>query len=135
VIASALVAGVVFGVGLVISGMSDPRNIIGFLDVAGDWNPALALVMAAAIAVHAPVVAAVRRRRAPLFDDRFHWPTAIAIDARLVAGAAIFGVGWGLSGYCPGPALVATGSGEASVLVFVACLVVGHAIASAIIDR
>ncbi len=120
-----VVAGVLFALGLVISGMTTPAKISAFLDIGGAWDPSLAFVMAAAIGVHAPLVRLVRGRRAPLFDTAFHWPTKHTIDPALVGGAAIFGVGWGLSGYCPGPALVSLGTGATPVLVFVAAMAAG----------
>ena len=121
----ALLTGVIFGVGLLISGMATPAKVFAFLDVGGAWDPALAFVMAGAIGVHAPLVWLARRRRAPLFAATFHWPTVRGIDPALIAGAAIFGVGWGISGYCPGPALVSLGTGTTSILVFVGALLVG----------
>jgi len=117
-----LVAGALFGAGLVVSGMTDPRNVIGFLDFSGHWNPRLIAVMAGAVVVYAgmlrllgPIVRGVRPL--PARDNR--------VDARLVLGAAIFGVGWGLSGYCPGPAIVSLGSGARGALAFVAAMIVG----------
>jgi uncharacterized membrane protein YedE/YeeE len=121
----ALVAGLVFGAGLLLSGMTDPKNVLGFLDVLGDWNPRLAFVMAGAIGVHAPISAWVRRRGKPLLAARLWIPTRRDIDAALVGGAALFGVGWGISGYCPGPSLVALPSARAGVVVFVVALVIG----------
>jgi uncharacterized membrane protein YedE/YeeE len=121
----ALASGLLFGVGLLLSGMTDPKNVLGFLDVLGDWNPRLAFVMAGAIGVHAPIVAWVRRRGTPLLAASLLIPTRRDIDAALVVGAALFGVGWGISGYCPGPSLVALPSARAGVVVFVAALVVG----------
>jgi uncharacterized protein len=121
----ALASGLVFGVGLLLSGMIDPKNIVGFLDVFGDWNPRLMFVMAGAIAVHAPFVAWVRRRGTPLLAADLSIPTRRDIDAALVVGAAMFGVGWGISGFCPGPSLVALPSARAGVVVFVVALVIG----------
>ncbi len=121
----AALIGVLFGIGLLISGMTDPGKVTSFLDVTGAWDPALAFVMAGAIGVHAPFVWLARRRKAPLFDGVFHWPTLRAIDPALIAGAAIFGVGWGISGYCPGPALVSVGTGATPILVFVGAMLVG----------
>lgn len=118
-------SGLVFGAGLLLSGMTDPKNVLGFLDVFGDWNPRLLFVMAGAIAVHAPIVAWVRRRGAPLLAARLLIPTRRDIDAALLGGAALFGVGWGISGYCPGPSLVALPSARAGVVVFVVALVIG----------
>jgi len=131
----AALAGALFGVGLLVSGMADPANVLGFLDVTRAWNPALAFVMAGAIAVYAPVVWLVRARRAPLLDSAFHWPTPTKIDVPLVAGAALFGVGWGLVGYCPGPAIVSLGSGAADVVIFVAAMVAGGAVVRVIAKR
>jgi uncharacterized membrane protein YedE/YeeE len=126
--ALAAIAGAVFAIGLAVGGMTVPAKVTGFLDVGGAWDPTLAFVMAGAIAVYAPIARIVQRRRRPLVAERFHWPTLRAIDARLVAGAAIFGIGWGLSGYCPGPALTSIGSGATGVLVFVAAMIAGIAI-------
>jgi uncharacterized protein len=125
---AAAAAGALFALGLVISGMTDPAKVIGFLDVGGAWDPALAFVMGAALAVYAPVAWLAKQRRHPVFDTRFHLPQDSRIDRRLLAGAAIFGVGWGLSGYCPGPALVSVTSGTGA-LGFVAAMVLGMALA------
>jgi uncharacterized membrane protein YedE/YeeE len=125
---TAALAGALFALGLVISGMVDPNRVTAFLDVTGDWDPTLAFVMAGAILLHAPLARLVRARRAPLFDARFHLPATSAIDLRLIAGAALFGVGWGLSGYCPGPALVRLGTGALPVLVFIGAMIAGIAI-------
>ena len=125
--ALAIVAGGVFGAGLVLSGMTTPRNVIGFLDVTHGWSawrPNLALVMAAAIAVYAPVAAIMRSRRRALFAP-LAWPTPTKIDGKLVGGAALFGIGWGLAGYCPGPALIASAAGSPAALGFVAAMAVG----------
>ena len=112
-----LTAGAVFGWGLVIAQMTDPRRIFGFLDVCGKWDPRLACVMLGAIAVHAPFVFWLRRRGKPFLADRLSFPSKTGIDRRLICGAAIFGIGWGLGGYCPGPAIVAASrSGSAAVL-------------------
>ncbi|MDQ3031196.1 MAG: YeeE/YedE family protein [Myxococcota bacterium] len=119
---AALAAGLLFGVGLVVSGMTVPAKVIGFLDFAGAWDPTLMFVMAGAIAVHAVVYRLVRRRASPLFADAFQVPTRKDIDARLVLGAAIFGVGWGLGGYCPGPAVSSLVTGSLSPLAFVAAM-------------
>jgi uncharacterized membrane protein YedE/YeeE len=121
----AISSGFTFGVGLLLSGMTDPKNILGFLDLFGDWNPRLAFVMIGAIAVHAPIVAWIRRRGAPLLPVGLSIPTRRDLDAGLIGGAALFGIGWGISGYCPGPSLVALASAQPGVVVFVAALVVG----------
>src|SRR5690606_20873265 len=117
------VAGVIFSIGLVVGGMTVPANVIGFLDVTGDWRPALMFVMVGAIAVHAVVYHLIKGRRSPIFGERFALPTRRDLDRRLLAGAAIFGVGWGLGGYCPGPGVTATMSGSVSALVFVGSMV------------
>lgn len=122
---AALVAGALFGAGLVISGMTDPAKVRGFLDLAGRWDPSLALVMAGAIAVHLPLARLVLRRRAPLFAGAFDLPQRKDIDRRLVFGAALFGVGWGLAGVCPGPAIVSLGAGSAAPVVFVVAMIGG----------
>ena len=127
-------AGVLFALGLALSGMTDPARVTGFLDVRGAWDPTLAFVMAGAILAHAPVVRLIRRRSAPAFDTRFHWPRLTRIDAALVVGAAVFGVGWGLSGYCPGPALVSLGGGARGVVVFVAAMLAGIAATRALLN-
>lgn len=141
----AALSGLVFGLGLIISGMTDPSKIVGFLDVAGvrgHWDPSLALVMAGALAVHAPAVRLVLRR--PLLANSFvgperstiaspgsaeacstPWGVRSTIDRQLVIGAVIFGIGWGLAGYCPGPGLVAASARSGGALTFVAAMVVG----------
>ena len=121
----ALVAGLVFGIGLIVSGMSNPAKVIGFLDLAGKWDPSLALVMAGAIAVSfVPFQLAARRSRSVL-GEPMRLPTASDIDRRLVLGALTFGAGWGLAGYCPGPALASLLSGSAKPVVFVAAMIGG----------
>lgn len=114
-VVSALVCGAIFGVGLCLSGMTDPRNVLAFLDVAGHWSPNLAGVMLGAIAVHAVWLRVTGEAK----------PIRTGIDAPLLVGAAIFGVGWGLAGYCPGPALVSLGSGALGVIVFVIAIELG----------
>lgn len=123
--ASALAAGLVFGLGLAVAGMTDPAKVQGFLDVSGAWDPSLAFVMIGAIAVHAALGWLVRRRQAPLFVRRFALPTRSDLDPRLIGGAALFGVGWGLGGICPGPGLVDLGSGILPALVFVIAMALG----------
>lgn len=119
------VSGLLFGVGLLLGGMADPNNVLGFLDVFGDWNPKLAFVMAGAIGAHAPFNAWIRSRGAPLLAAKLMIPSRNDLDAPLLAGAALFGVGWGLSGYCPGPSLVALPTAQIGVVVFVAAFVAG----------
>jgi hypothetical protein len=112
-----LVSGVVFGLGLVVSQMTEPARILGFLDVFGKWDPSLMFVMAGAIGVHAPFVFWLRRHGKPLLASRLSIPVEARVDAKLVIGSALFGLGWGLGGYCPGPAVVAaTRNGSAAIL-------------------
>jgi len=124
---AALLTGTLFGVGLVLSGMTDPANVIGFLDLTGAWDPSLAFVMGGAVLVYMIVwrASAGLRARAPLLAPTFQLPTRTDLDPPLVLGAAVFGVGWGLVGFCPGPALVGAGSGLTTALVFVAAMLVG----------
>ncbi len=122
---SAIGAGLVFGVGLGLAGMTQPAKVIAFLDVFGAWDPSLAFVMIGAIAVHFGLARSIRRRERPLLDTRFHLPTATRADAQLVVGSAVFGVGWGLGGYCPGPAIVTLGSGALAAFVFVGAMALG----------
>ncbi len=118
-------AGILFGIGLIIAGMIDPAKVLNFLDVAGTWDPSLAFVMAGAIAVTASGYWLVGKRDRPLLDPAFHWPAARDIDARLLVGAAAFGVGWGLVGLCPGPAIASLVIAAAPTFAFIAALVVG----------
>lgn len=122
---AAFAAGAIFALGLALSGMVKPAKVVGFLDVAGDWDASLAFVMMGAIAVHAVAHRLILRRRAPLFDEAFHLPTRRDLDRRLLTGAAIFGIGWGLGGYCPGPGIVAASSGALAALVFVVGMTAG----------
>jgi len=124
-ILTSLLAGLVFGLGLILSGMSDPAKVLGFLDLAGPWDPSLALVMVGAIAVGLVAFAIARRRGTTLLGLSLKLPTARHIDRRLVGGSLLFGAGWGLAGFCPGPALVAFGMGELKAVVFVAAMLVG----------
>lgn len=121
--------GLVFGLGLVIAGMSDPAKVLNFLDIGaiptGGWDPSLAFVMAGAIAVTYVGFRLVLRRSQPIFDERFHLPTARDIEARIIAGPAIFGIGWGLAGFCPGPAFTALTTGGNAALMFVAAMLAG----------
>ena len=120
---AALATGTLFGAGLVLSGMTLPSKVIGFLDAfGGQWDPSLALVLGGAIAVHAVVYRLIRGRRSPLIAERWSLPTRRDIDSRLLFGASLFGIGWGLGGFCPGPGLVSLVSGSASSLVFVATM-------------
>jgi uncharacterized membrane protein YedE/YeeE len=122
---AALAAGLLFGVGLVVSGMTQPQKVLGFLDVFGRFDPSLMLVMVGAIAVHALAYRWKAGRSAPLFSPAFVVPTRRDIDAKLLLGAAIFGLGWGLGGYCPGPGIVSLPAGGLSALVFVGAMLTG----------
>jgi hypothetical protein len=122
---AALLSGLVFGLGLVVSGMTDPAKVHAFLDLFGKWDPSLAFVMAGAIGVHAALRPFVLRRASPMFATRFDVPLLRAIDGRLVAGAAIFGIGWGLGGVCPGPAIVCVGNFGIGPLAFVGAMALG----------
>ena len=123
----AFVAGLLFAAGLVLGGMTNPAKVLGFLDVAGAWDPSLAFVMGGAIAVFAPSYWRMARRSGSLLGDPMHLPTHSTIDARLLVGAALFGVGWGLAGYCPGPALVSTMSLGRDALIVATAMLVGMA--------
>jgi len=121
-------AGLLFGFGLIVSGMANPAKVLGFLDIAGRWEPSLALVMAGANAVGLAGFAVAGKRTATLLGTPMMLPTARMIDRRLVAGSVIFGIGWGIAGFCPGPALVALGAGHLKALVFVAAMIAGMGI-------
>jgi uncharacterized protein len=124
-----VVAGVLFGIGLAISGMADPEKVLNFLDLTGTWDPSLAFVMVGAIAVTALGFALVTRRSAPVLEARFELPAKSPVDIRLVTGAAVFGIGWGLGGYCPGPAIASLALGASGTLVFVPAMLAGIALA------
>ena len=125
---TAFVSGLLFGAGLILSGMSNPAKVLAFLDVAGTWDPSLLFVMVGAILVAALAFRYARTRVRPLFGHRIHVPGAGRIDIPLVLGSVTFGIGWGLVGYCPGPALTALAVGGRSTLLFVAAMVAGMAI-------
>jgi uncharacterized membrane protein YedE/YeeE len=125
---SALTAGVLFGLGLTVSHMIDPAKVLGFLDIAGDWDPSLAFVMLGALTVVTPTYALSSRLRAPLCGVDFATPPGTRVDRRLIVGALLFGVGWGLVGYCPGPALASVGIGGGKALLFVAAMLIGMAL-------
>ena len=122
---TALIAGVLFGAGLLLSGMTDPANVLGFLDVAGEWRPALAFVMGGAVLAAAPAFYYVRRHGRTPRGLPVELPDRTLINTRLVLGSSIFGIGWGLSGICPGPGLVLLTSGSAPALVFIAAVIAG----------
>ncbi|MFW8594315.1 DUF6691 family protein [Cribrihabitans neustonicus] len=122
----ALLSGLVFGLGLILSGMANPAKVLNFLDLFGTWDPSLAFVMGGAIAITAPGFALLTRNlQKPLFDSQFRIPTRTDLDPKLLTGAALFGVGWGLGGFCPGPALTALPIGATGTLIFVPFMLAG----------
>lgn len=125
---SSFVAGLVFGLGLLLSGMANPEKVLGFLDLAGAWDPSLALVMAGAILVGVVAFALARGRHVSLLGFDMRLPGEGGITTRLVVGSLLFGAGWGLAGFCPGPGIVALGAGELKAVVFVVAMVAGMAL-------
>ena len=124
-LASALGAGFLFGTGLWVSGMANPKKVLGFLDITGDWDASLMLVMGGAVAVTVVTFRIVLNRKKPLIEEKFEVPSRKDIDLPLVAGAAIFGTGWGIGGYCPGPAITALSTLSLESVIFVAAMIVG----------
>lgn len=120
-----LLSGLIFGAGLLVSGMAQPAKVVAFLDVAGDWDPSLAFVMLGAIAVHFGAYRLVPKLGRPVMAERFGIPTRRDIDHRLLLGAGLFGAGWGLAGYCPGPALTTVVSGASTTLQFTGAMLAG----------
>lgn len=131
----ALIAGILFGLGLTLSGMSDPAKVLGFLNIAGDWVPDLIFVMSGAVVVTLIFTPLVVKRARPLLADSFSLPTTQTLDKRLVSGAVLFGVGWGLSGYCPGPAVVSLLYGYESTIVFCLAMLAGMSIEGRVSKR
>lgn len=127
--------GLVFGIGISISGMANPAKVLNFFDVAGSWDPSLIFVMGGALAVAFLGYRVVLKRPAPLFSAGYHLPANTAVDLRLIGGSALFGVGWGLSGFCPGGALPALGTGRWEVALFVICLLAGIGLARLLQSR
>jgi len=127
-ILSAFLVGALFGIGLIVSGMSDPSKVIGFLDLAGAWDPSLAFVMGGAVIVGLIAYRLARKRTRTFLGGAMHVPTARQIDRRLILGSVAFGTGWGLAGFCPGPALVALGAGYDKAVVFVIAMLAGMAL-------
>jgi uncharacterized protein len=120
------VAGLLFTIGLGVAGMTNPAKVLAFLDMfGGDWDPSLMFVMAGAILVYAPVYQRMKTREAPKLDARFHWPPAKHVDRKLLLGSVLFGIGWGLSGLCPGPAVVGVVTGSLPLLLFAGAMVAG----------
>lgn len=125
---ASLLAGLVFGLGLLVSGMANPAKVIGFLDIAGAWDPSLAFVMVGAIAVGFVAFVVARQRTVSFLGADMKLPSQRRIDRRLIVGSTVFGIGWGVAGFCPGPALVALGTGSSKALVFVAAMLAGMAV-------
>ncbi len=121
----ALITGTVFGAGLAISGMTDPGKVIGFLDLAGKWDPSLAFVMGAALCISLPTFQLLRGRSRPILADRYFLPTKKDLDPQLISGAVFFGVGWGIAGLCPGPAIASLASASPQIAAFVVAMVAG----------
>ena len=121
----ALLSGTLFGLGLAVSGMVNPAKVLAFLDVAGNWDPTLAMVMLGALAVTAPAFRVVLKGGGPWFATRFSLPTKTDLEPRLVLGAALFGIGWGLAGFCPGPAITALVTGRGAIVLFVVAMLAG----------
>ena len=132
---SAFLSGLLFALGLGLSGMTDPANVLGFLDIAGDWDYRLAFVMGGAIAVHAALRPLIHKRERPLFAAKFPSLSASGVDRKLLVGAGLFGVGWGLGGYCPGPALTSLATGATQLLVFVPAMFAGMYLAQVLQAR
>ena len=130
-VVTALIAGLLFGAGLELSGMTDTTVVLGFLDLTGDWNPALAFVMGGALAVSFPLYRLAMKREQPLCDAEFHLPANTGIDRNLLVGATMFGLGWGLYGYCPGPAIAALSTLQWQPGVFVIAMIGGMLLRSA----
>lgn len=127
-----LLAGLIFGLGLIVAGMANPAKVLGFLDIGGLWDPSLALVMAAAVAIATLGFAWAKKRKTSLLGQPLQLPTATRVDRRLMGGSMLFGIGWGLAGICPGPALVLLGTGIYKGVIFTAAMVAGMAIFSLI---
>ncbi|OEY67642.1 DUF6691 family protein [Marinobacter sp. X15-166B] len=123
-----LISGLLFGAGLLLSGLANPHKVLGFLDLAGSWDPSLALVMGGAILVGTGAFSVARKQTRSLLGFAMKLPTASSIDKRLILGSIGFGAGWGLAGFCPGPALVALGAGETKAVVFVVAMIAGMAV-------
>lgn len=122
---SEFLVGLLFGLGLILAGMTDPSKVLGFLDLAGRWDPSLALVMGGAILVGLGAFAIAKKRTTTFFGGAMHLPSSSDIDKRLIVGSLLFGAGWGLAGFCPGPAIVSLGAGQPKAVVFVVAMLLG----------
>ncbi len=132
---SGFAAGLLFGLGLIVSNMANPEKVLGFLDLAGPWDPSLAFVMAGAITIGVVAFLVTRRRSRSLLGAPMSWPAAARIDHPLIVGSALFGIGWGLAGFCPGPALVTASSGQPKAWLFVLAMIAGMALDSLVTRR
>lgn len=121
----AFLVGILFSIGLALSGMTQPHKVIGFLDLLGKWDPSLLFVMGGALSIHFWSYKYVKGRPHPIFDDRWHFPTSKEITSPLIIGSGLFGIGWGLAGYCPGPALTSLGAGSSNALIVVGAMTLG----------
>ena len=127
--------GLIFGIGLIMSGMTNPAKVQNFLDIFGSWDPSLALVMGGAILITMPGFWLVQKRQTPLFENAFLIPKKLNLDFYLITGSAIFGIGWGLGGFCPGPVVVSISTGRAGTLLFVITMLIGMVLAKLLILR
>jgi uncharacterized membrane protein YedE/YeeE len=134
IVATSFLSGLVFGLGLIVSGMANPAKVLNFLDLAGRWDPSLAFVMAGAIAVGLVAFAVARKRTVSFLQQEMRLPTTRHIDLRLIGGSLLFGIGWGIAGFCPGPGLVALGMGEPKAAVFVLAMLAGM-VAAELLER
>jgi uncharacterized protein len=128
-----LITGLIFGIGLIMSGMTNPAKVQNFLDFFGNWDPSLALVMGGAIFITMPGFWLVQKRQSPFFEKLFHFPTKTDLDFRLLLGAAIFGIGWGLGGFCPGPAITSILTGSKGTFLFVITMILGMVLAKSLV--
>lgn len=124
-IIAAFVVGIIFGLGLILSGMTQPQKVISFLDVVGKWDPSLMFVMLSAIPVHFLSYKWIANKESPLLDVKWHYPRKTEITKPLIIGSILFGMGWGLGGFCPGPGIVALGSGSKNVIIFIVTMLLG----------
>ena len=120
-----LLSGIIFGLGLIVADMTNPAKVQNFLDITGAWDPSLIFVMGGAIVVTLPAFAWLKKKKHPVLAENFYWPTKTDLDPKLIGGAAIFGFGWGLGGFCPGPALTALPAGLTGGILFVVCMLIG----------
>lgn len=131
-ILTAFVAGLIFGTGLLVAGMANPAKVLAFLDIAGSWDPSLAFVMIGAIGIGTPAFFIAKRKSVSLLGEKMQLPTSQVIDARLIGGSVLFGIGWGIAGICPGPALVLLGAGVTKGIIFVLAMITGMLIFQAL---